>query len=76
MSNFNEWFSSLPRERQEVLREDKWMLANAAFEHEQAELKEAKSVIREIAAMGHDSTDKEIADEALRIARAWVANQP
>lgn len=39
------------------------------------ELKEAKSVIREIASFGHDSTDKEIADEALRVSRAWVANQ-
>jgi len=29
---FNEWFISLPEGRQSVLREDKWMLANAAFE--------------------------------------------
>jgi len=29
---FNEWFMSLPEGRQKVLREDKWMLANAAFE--------------------------------------------
>lgn len=29
---FNEWFTSLPEGRQKVLREDKWMLANAAFE--------------------------------------------
>lgn len=46
------------------------------FQKLQAELKEAKSVIREIASFGHDSTDKEIADEALRVSRAWVANQP
>ena len=26
----NQWFVSLPPERQAVLREDKWMLANAA----------------------------------------------
>lgn len=26
----NKWFLSLPPERQAVLREDKWMLANAA----------------------------------------------
>lgn len=29
--NMNEWFLSLPEGRQKVLREDKWMLANAAF---------------------------------------------
>lgn len=29
--SFNEWFLSLPAGRQEVLREDKWMLAEAAF---------------------------------------------
>lgn len=29
---FNEWFMSLPEGRQKVLREDKWLLANAAFE--------------------------------------------
>jgi hypothetical protein len=28
----NKWFLSLPPERQAVLREDKWMLANAAAE--------------------------------------------
>lgn len=37
MSDFNGWFFALPKERQEVLREDKWMLANAAFEHALAE---------------------------------------
>lgn len=30
--DFNTWFSGLPAERQKILREDKWMLANAAFE--------------------------------------------
>lgn len=29
---FNEWFMSLTEGRQKVLREDKWMLAAAAFE--------------------------------------------
>lgn len=29
---FNEWFLSLEEGRQEVLRDDKWMLAAAAFE--------------------------------------------
>lgn len=29
---FNEWWLSLPVGRQKVLIEDKWMLANAAFE--------------------------------------------
>lgn len=29
---FNEWFLSLPEGRQAILREDKWMLADAAFE--------------------------------------------
>lgn len=30
--NVNDWFLSLPEGRQAVLREDKWMLAQAAFE--------------------------------------------
>lgn len=29
---FNEWFTKLPEGRQKILREDKWMLAEAAFE--------------------------------------------
>ncbi len=29
---FNQWFLSLEEGRQEVLREDKWLLASAAFE--------------------------------------------
>jgi hypothetical protein len=33
---FNEWFMSLPEGRQKVLREDKWMLAAAAFEAAEA----------------------------------------
>lgn len=33
MSNeLHDWFLSLPEGRQKVLSEDKWMLANAAFE--------------------------------------------
>jgi hypothetical protein len=32
MKTLNEWFLSLSEERQKILREDKWMLANAAFE--------------------------------------------
>lgn len=31
-SDLNDWFLSLPHGRQMILREDKWMLANAAFE--------------------------------------------
>lgn len=31
-SKFNQWFLNLPEGRQAVLREDKWMLANAAYE--------------------------------------------
>lgn len=29
---FNQWFCSLPEQRQEILRDDKWMLAQAAFD--------------------------------------------
>lgn len=29
---FNEWFLSLPEQRQAILRNDKWMLAQAAFD--------------------------------------------
>lgn len=32
LMDFNEWWLSLPEGRQKVLIEDKWMLANAAFE--------------------------------------------
>lgn len=28
---FNEWFCSLPEQRQAILRDDKWMLAQAAY---------------------------------------------
>ena len=31
MSKFNKWFTGLPEEEQEVLREDKWVLAERAF---------------------------------------------
>lgn len=30
--SFNEWFLSLPEGRQAALRDDKWMLAQAAFD--------------------------------------------
>jgi hypothetical protein len=30
--SFNEWFLSLPEGQQKVLREDKWMLAEAAYQ--------------------------------------------
>jgi hypothetical protein len=30
--NLNDWFTALPKGRQAILREDKWMLAHAAFE--------------------------------------------
>jgi len=30
-SAMNQWFLSLPEERQKILAQDKWMLANAAF---------------------------------------------
>ena len=30
--SFNAWFISLPEGRQAILREDKWMLAQAAFD--------------------------------------------
>lgn len=29
--SLNQWFLSLPEERQAILRDDKWMLAEAAF---------------------------------------------
>lgn len=31
-STLNEWFLSLPEGRQDILKEDKWMLAEAAFQ--------------------------------------------
>ena len=37
--SFNEWFDSLEPGRQAVLREDKWMLAKAAFEAGQNSVK-------------------------------------
>ena len=41
----NKWFLSLPPERQAVLREDKWMLANAAAQAAEAAEREAASMI-------------------------------
>jgi hypothetical protein len=38
------------------------------------EYRKASGVVRRIAGMGADSTDKEIADEAIRIARLWKAD--
>ncbi len=31
IKTFNDWFLGLPAERQAILREDKWMMAEAAF---------------------------------------------
>ena len=64
MSEFNQWFLSLSEERQRALREDKWALANAAFESgkQQAntELLEALTDIRKWVADGEFSDDRGI----------------
>lgn len=36
------------------------------------ELNKAQDIIKHIASMGHDSTDKEVADEAIKISRQYV----
>ena len=36
------------------------------------ELNKAQDIIRRIASMGHDSTDKEIAEEAIKLSRQYV----
>ena len=47
---FNEWFCSLPEGRQAVLLEDKWMLAQAAFEAGEASERDAcANVCKEVA---------------------------
>ena len=40
MKTFNEWFLSLPKERQDILKEDKWMLAENAYKAGQNSNKE------------------------------------
>lgn len=58
MSAFNQWFLSLEPGRQAVLREDKWMLADNAFqageESKQAIIDEQK---QEIAALQQQLQD-------------------
>lgn len=44
----NEWFLSLPKERQQVLIEDKWTLANAAFEAQNEKLERAIQALEQI----------------------------
>jgi hypothetical protein len=41
MKTFNEWFLSLPKERQDILKEDKWMLAENAYKAGQNSNKES-----------------------------------
>lgn len=37
MKEFNDWFASLPEGRQAVLRDDKWLLADSAYQAGQVE---------------------------------------
>ena len=47
--DFNGWFCSLPEGRQAALRDEKWMLADSAYQagyaQAQAEIKHLKNVI-------------------------------
>lgn len=36
------------------------------------ELNKVQDIVRQIASMGHDSTDKEVADEVIKITRQYV----
>lgn len=50
MKTFEVWFDRLPPGRQAVLREDKWMLARAAWE---AAIQEAQASLMERADRAH-----------------------
>lgn len=48
MKTFNEWYLSLEKDRQQVLRDDKWMMANAAFEAGQINKTNLQEVVRDV----------------------------
>jgi len=47
MKTFNEWFTSLAEGRQKVLREDKWMLAENAYNAMKIQLENEKALLLE-----------------------------
>lgn len=82
MSEFNDWFCSLPEGRQAVLRDDKWRLADnafqAGFEQVQAEIDALKAQNaellaaqqwRDIESAPKDGTDFLVDYEGVTIAR-------
>lgn len=59
MKTFEVWFDRLPPGRQAVLREDKWMLARAAWE---AAIQEAQASLMERADRSHQHGDYKVRD--------------
>jgi hypothetical protein len=57
---FNEWWLSLPVGRQKVLIEDKWMLANAAFEATQERNIELENLLNRVVQLwsAHETKDQ------------------
>jgi len=47
IQSFNEWFTGLEEGRQKVLREDKWMLAENAYNALKEELEAKETLIHE-----------------------------
>lgn len=66
MTTFNEWYLSLEKCRQQVLRDDKWMLANAAFEAGQINKTNLQEAVEEV-------LEKELygAYDCTRVWEAW-----
>lgn len=62
---FNDWFLNLSPERQAIIREDKWMLANAAFEAG----KEAEREVVYQACLNGLTEGLEVADPIMQKAR-------
>lgn len=66
---FDEWWLSLPIGRQKVLIEDKWMLANAAFEASQESNKElVKLLDRVVQLWAAHETKIELAESICKLA--------
>lgn len=83
-SNANDWFGSLPKEKQDFLRDSKWAMVNSAFEAGRDQLAavtaqrdELLATMRKLACLGNgdqygNSEGNTIAQEA--IAKCEVQN--
>jgi hypothetical protein len=80
--SFNQWWSSLPKGRQEILREDKWMLAEASYNSLKDELDSANRQVEKLSSdvieIMNVSTDRGVTNfsltSAVEILRRAVLN--